>query len=59
MNFSEALEKVKNGAKAAREGWNGKEQYIELAKCISYVNSEGKIIKETLNKAPYTEQKTK
>ena len=44
MNFSEALEKVKNGAKAAREGWNGKEQYIELAKCISYVNSEGKII---------------
>ena len=44
MNFSEALEKVKNGAKVARDGWNGKEQYIELAKCISYVNSEGKVI---------------
>ena len=27
-----------------RVRWNGKEQYIELAKCISYVNSEGKII---------------
>ena len=44
MTFGEALEKVKNGAKAAREGWNGKGQYIELAKCISYVNSEGKVI---------------
>ena len=44
MNFGEALEKVKSGAKAAREGWNGKEQYIELATCISYVNSESKVI---------------
>ena len=44
MTFSKVLEKVKNGAKAAREGWNGKGQYIELAKCVSYVNSEGKVI---------------
>lgn len=44
MTFGEALEKVKNGAKAARESWNGKGQYIELASCISYVSSEGKVI---------------
>lgn len=44
MNFSKALEQLKNGAKVAREGWNGKGQYIELATCISYVNSEGKLI---------------
>ena len=44
MTFSEALEKVKNGAKAAREGWNGKGQYIELATCISYKNLNGEVI---------------
>lgn len=44
LNFSKALEQLKNGARVAREGWNGKGQYIELATCISYVNSEGTVI---------------
>ena len=42
--FGEAIEAVKKGAKISRAGWNGKEQYVELAKCISYVNTEGKIV---------------
>lgn len=42
--FSEAIEAVKKGAKISRAGWNGKEQYIELATCISYVNSHGELV---------------
>lgn len=33
MNFGEALEAIKNGKKAKRKGWNGKEQYVVLAIC--------------------------
>lgn len=44
MNFGEALEAIKRGKKARRRGWNGKEQYIELAYKISYQNGEGSII---------------
>lgn len=42
--FSEAIDAVKKGAKISRCGWNGKEQWVELAKCISYVNSRGELI---------------
>ena len=44
MTFGEAIELVKTGFKAYREGWNGKNQYIELATNISYVDSSGEII---------------
>jgi len=44
MNFGEALAAVKAGKKAKRAGWNGKDQYIELATGISYVNGAGKIV---------------
>lgn len=44
MNFGEAIEAVKNGKKAKRKGWNGKNQYIELATNISYVNATGETI---------------
>ena len=44
MNFGEALEHLKIGLKVAREGWNGKNQYIELATNISYKNAENEII---------------
>lgn len=44
MNFSKALEYLKEGKKVCREGWNGKKQYIELATNISYKNAKGKII---------------
>ena len=42
--FSEAIEAVKKGAKISRAGLNGKEQYVELATCISYVNSRGELV---------------
>ena len=41
MNFGEAITAIKNGKKAYRQGWNGKNQYVELATRISYVNSNG------------------
>lgn len=44
MDFGEAIKKVKAGYKIQREGWNGKEQYVELASRISYVNAQGKIV---------------
>ena len=44
MNFGEALEALKAGKKAARAGWNGKGQYIELATNISYMNASGQIV---------------
>lgn len=44
MDFGKAIQLVKEGKKVQREGWNGKNQYIELATSISYTNTEGKII---------------
>lgn len=44
LSFGLATELMKKGCKVAREGWNGKNQYIELATCISYTNSSGEII---------------
>lgn len=38
MNFGHAIEMLKRGHKVARKGWNGKNQYIELATNISYLN---------------------
>lgn len=44
MPFGLAIEAIKKGKKAARRGWNGKEQYIELAENISYLNRSGEQI---------------
>ena len=44
FNFGMAITKLKEGKKLTRKGWNGKNQYIELATAISYINSEGKEI---------------
>lgn len=44
MTFGEAIKHAKNGARIAREGWNGKNQYVEIATCISYKNTKGKIV---------------
>lgn len=44
MNFGKAIEAIKAGKKASREGWNGKSQYIELATCVSYKNAAGDIV---------------
>lgn len=44
FTFGEAISRMKRGQKVARKGWNGKDQYIELAKNISYQNRDGKVI---------------
>ena len=44
MNFGKAIELLKEGKKLRRNGWNGKNQYIELATNISYKNADGEII---------------
>lgn len=44
MNFGHAIELMKNGYKVARKGWNGKNQYIELATNISYVNAAKEVV---------------
>lgn len=44
MTFGDALEECKQGARIWRKGWNGKNQYVELAHKISYVNSRGEIV---------------
>lgn len=38
MSFGPAIEIMKKGGRVQRSGWNGKDQYIELASKISYVN---------------------
>ena len=44
MGFDKAIELLKQGKKVQRQGWNGKNQYIELAMCISYTNADGNVI---------------
>ena len=44
MTFGIALELLKKGFKVAREGWNGKKQYIQLATGISYKSPDGEIV---------------
>ena len=44
MNFGLAIEAAKMGKRIARKGWNGKNQYVELATCISYKNNAGDIV---------------
>jgi hypothetical protein len=38
FNFGEAIKYLKRGLKVKRQGWNGKNQYIELATNISYAS---------------------
>lgn len=44
MSFGLAIEAAKKGKKIARKGWNGKNQYVELATCISYKGSDGECV---------------
>lgn len=44
MKFGEAIEKAKEGKRIARTGWNGKEQFVELATNISYVRADGTVV---------------
>ncbi len=44
ISFGMAIGFVKDGYKIQRKGWNGKEQYVELATRLSYKNAAGEII---------------
>lgn len=44
MTFGEAIDACRQGYKIQRKGWNGKNQYVELATCISYKNSAGEVV---------------
>lgn len=44
FSFGETVKYMKRGMKVARKGWNGKNQYIELASGIGYVNPNGELI---------------
>lgn len=44
MDFGSTILAIKQGKKAARKGWNGKGQYIELATCISYKNAASETV---------------
>lgn len=44
FTFGEAIRRLKNGQKVARKGWNGKQQYCELATNIGYVNANKEVI---------------
>ena len=47
MTFGEALNKCKQGAHISRKGWNGKDQYIEIASDIEYTDFHGERKKAT------------
>lgn len=44
MNFGDAIKAMRDGKRVQRSGWNGKNQYIELAACISYMNAKGEVV---------------
>ena len=44
FDFGKAIQLMKLGKRVQREGWNGKNQYIELATNISYKNTNKEII---------------
>ena len=41
MDFGKALELLKNGHKVKRQGWNGKDQFIELGNNVSFERPDG------------------
>ena len=44
MDFGRAIQLLKVGKRVQRQGWNGKNQYIELATNISYKNANNEIV---------------
>lgn len=44
LSFGLAIEAAKMGKKIARAGWNGKNQYVELAYCIPYKNNAAEVV---------------
>lgn len=44
FDFGKAIQLLKEGKRVQRKGWNGKNQYIELATGISYKKADNEII---------------
>lgn len=44
FDFGQAIAFVKGGLKCSRKGWNGKGQYISIARNLSYLNVDGEIV---------------
>lgn len=44
FTFGEAISRMKRGERVARKGWNGKNQYIQLATNISYIDADGNAV---------------
>lgn len=44
FGFDEAIKYLKRGFKLKRQGWNGKNQYIEIASNISYKSTNDEIV---------------
>ena len=44
MDFGKAIQLLKEEKRVQRQGWNGKNQYIELATNISYKNTNAEVV---------------
>ena len=44
FTFGEAISRMKRGERVARKGWNGRNQYIQLATNISYIDADGNAV---------------
>ena len=44
FGFDNAIRLLKKGFKLSRKGWNGKNQYIVVVSCLSYVDQDGKVV---------------
>lgn len=44
FGFEKAIHLVKDGRKASRMGWNGSNQYIELATDVSFKKPDGTVL---------------
>lgn len=49
VDFGEVIRAVKAGKRAKRKGWNGKDQYIEIATNISYKTNAGDVFDRIVN----------
>jgi hypothetical protein len=53
MNFSKALNEVKNGKRIAREGWNGKGMFVYFVSEEAYTSKTDHAKKIFGDKTPY------
>ena len=44
FGFDNAIRLLKKGFRLSRKGWNGKNQYIVVVNCLSYVDQDGKVV---------------